>query len=576
MSATWKVVPMPPESIFQQFPEHHPVLVRLLYERGIQTQEAMDVFLRPDWDRDTHPPSLFRQMPEAVERVFRALESGETITVHGDYDADGVCGSTVLVSTLREITQTLNYESSVIDAYIPHRELEGYGLSIDTVEHLHANQKTSLIITVDCGISNKPAIDRAASYGIDTIVCDHHTMPKELPSAILIHPLVPDETFPNKHLCGTGVAFKLASALIHEARNRGAAFPVGHEKWLLDLVAIATVTDMVPLVGENRVLETFGLVVLNKTKRPGLRALLEVAGAELGSLTTTSIGFVIGPRLNAAGRMSHAHEALALMTEEDPNEAIKHATQLQETNKARQVRSDEMYKEAKRMLPPEIGACILLSNEGWQAGLVGLVAGKLLNEYHVPVFVFGKEGETYVGSGRAPEGVDVMPALHAASEHLAKYGGHPQACGLTIEGDEAFHQATAIMRTQLEETAKQQPIEATLRIDLELPLKEVSWSVMEAIDACKPFGMGNPLPLILIKDGTISAMSTVGTDGKHLRVSLRSQDGGRMNFIGFSFGSHMETLSLGASVEIVCELQINEWNGKRELQGRIVDLRRID
>ncbi|MEK7452539.1 MAG: DHH family phosphoesterase, partial [Patescibacteria group bacterium] len=316
MVKQWLFAESAPADFFTQFPNIHPVLLQLLYRRGMKTQEQFDIFFGPDWNRDTCAPSSFRNMTTAVQRVFDAFLKGEDITIHGDYDADGVCGSTVLITTLRDISRALKFDESKIDYYIPHRELEGYGFSTDTAKELKG--KTNLIITVDCGISNKPAIDLAKSFGIDTIVCDHHTlpagrqgMPKELPeSAILIHPLVPGETFLNKHLCGTGVAFKLASALIDEARSRGAAFPHGHEKWLLDLVAIATVTDMVPLVGENRVLEIFGLLVLNKTKRPGLRALIEIAGGKIGELDTTSIGFQIGPRLNAAGRMAHAYDAL--------------------------------------------------------------------------------------------------------------------------------------------------------------------------------------------------------------------------------------------------------------------------
>ena len=572
MSKRWLVsAPALPE-FFAQFPEHHPVLLQLLHNRGIKTQEEMDVFLGPDWSRDTCPPSSFRNMSAAVSRIFDAFSNGEVITVHGDYDADGVCGSTVLVSTLRDISRALNFDESKINYYIPHRELEGYGFSTDTAEQL--KDKTQLIITVDCGISNKPAIDLAKSYGIDTIVCDHHTMPKELPeSAILIHPLVPGETFSNKHLCGTGVAFKLASALIDEARIRGAAFPPGHEKWLLDLVAIATVTDMVPLVGENRVLEIFGLLVLNKTKRPGLRALIEIAGGKIGELDTTSIGFQIGPRLNAAGRMAHAYDALELMIEEDELKATEKAMKLQATNKARQARSDEMYKEAKKQLVEPPAGCIILFQDGWQAGLVGLVAGKLLNEFNLPTFVFGKEGDHFVGSGRSTNRVDLMPALHAASMHLEKYGGHPQACGLSICGADAFEAATKIMRETLAVSMVEDDAVATLAVDAEMKLEDVSWSLVEGIEKCKPFGMGNPTPVFSARSVTIVGLGTVGADGKHLRLTVQSSDGKILKMIGFSFGFYSETLLLNEVIDIAFEVSVNEWNGNRELQGRIVDIK---
>lgn len=571
MSKHWLASAPALPDFFAQFPEHHPVLLQLLHNRGIKTQEEMDVFLSPDWSRDTCAPSTFRNMSAAVARVFDAFLKGEVITVHGDYDADGVCGSTVLVSTLRDISRALNFDESKINYYIPHRELEGYGFSLDTAEQL--KDKTQLIITVDCGISNKPAIDLAKSYGIDTIVCDHHTMPKELPdSAILIHPLVPGETFSNKHLCGTGVAFKLASALIDEARIRGAAFPPGHEKWLLDLVAIATVTDMVPLVGENRILEIFGLLVLNKTKRPGLRALIEIAGGKIGELDTTSIGFQIGPRLNAAGRMAHAYDALELMIEEDEVVAVEKAMKLQATNKARQARSDEMYKEAKKQLVETPTGCIILFQDGWQAGLVGLVAGKLLNEFNLPTFVFGKEGDHYVGSGRSTDRVDLMPALHAASMHLEKYGGHPQACGLSICGADAFEAATKIMRDTLAASMIEGDDVATLVIDADMRLEDVTWELVDGIEKCKPFGMGNPPPVFAARGVTVTGLSTVGADGKHLRLTIQSDGGKMLKMIGFSFGFYVGTLRLGDVIDVAFEVSVNEWNGNRELQGRIVDL----
>ncbi len=327
----------------EQFPELEGVILQLLWNRGLRTQEEMDIFLGPDWSRDTYAPELFVNMSRAVCRVFESLERAEAITIHGDYDADGTCGTAVLVTTLREICRELSFNERTITTYIPHREKEGYGMSVETIEHLDTHEHTKLVITVDCGISNKPAIDRGGELGIDTIVCDHHAMPPELPTqAILIHPLVPGETFPNKHLCGTGVAFKLASALIGEARVRGAAFPEGHEKWLLDLVAIATVTNVMPLRGENRVLEKYGLLVLNKTRRKGIQKLLDVAGSTIGQLDTVSIGFQIGPRLNAAGRMTHASEALHLLIEEDDLRASTLAMRLHELNIERQKASQLM------------------------------------------------------------------------------------------------------------------------------------------------------------------------------------------------------------------------------------------
>ncbi len=575
MNKRWVTAGVAPESFFVEFPELNPSLLQLLWNRNMRTQETVDVFLGPEWSRDAYSPFLFLHMNEAVARVYRAFEEKQMITVHGDYDADGVCGSAVLVSSLREIARAFLFDETLITSYIPHREKEGYGLSIETVDILHRDQKTQLIITVDCGISNKPAIDHADSYHIDTIVCDHHTMPKDLPEkAILIHPLVPGETFPNKFLCGTGVAFKLACGLYEEARIRGAAFPEGQEKWLLDLVAIATVTDMVPMVGENRVLEQFGLLVLNKTRRVGLRALIEISGGKFGELDTTSIGFQIGPRLNAAGRMEHAREALNLLIEEDEMVAKEKAERLHSINKDRQKRSEEMYQEAKvKIQGMNNERCIIVASDGWQAGLVGLVAGKLMNEFNVPVLVFGKEGDRYIGSGRSNEILNLMPVLHASSEFLLKYGGHPQACGLTIIGEENYRKAEEKMREVIEELLKSADLTPILPVDAEILLKDISWELHDGIERCKPHGMGNPPPTFVSRNIRVIGMNTVGEDGKHLKLTFQGQYGKVFKMIGFKFGFWNKQITIGDSVDVVYEITLNEWNGNRELQGKIVDLK---
>lgn len=557
-----------------QFPEIDPVLLQLLWNRGLRTQEEIDVYLGPDWNREAFAPDLFLRMKDAVSRVFASLKKGEVITVHGDYDADGVCGSAVLLATLRDICRSLGFDEKKMTSYIPHREKEGYGMSVETIEHLHEHDQTKLVITVDCGISNKPAIDRGFELGIDTIVCDHHTMPVELPgTAILIHPLVPGETYPNKLLCGTGVAFKLASGLIEEARRRGADFPEGHEKWLLDLVAIATVTDVMPLTGENRVLEKFGLLVLNKTKRKGLLKLLEVAGSTLGELDTVSIGFQIGPRLNAAGRMTHASAALELLLEEDDLRATQLALQLHETNIARQKASQQMYMEAKAQLGDVTGQKLLVAvQEGWGAGLVGLVAGKLLNEFHVPVLVVGCDGEKFVGSGRSIDGFDVTAALRAAAEHLDKFGGHPQACGFSTTGEDRFEKAVDVMKAFASEQIDDALLSPSLKIDAEIQLEDITWELYDNIQTIRPFGTGNPSPLFISRGLKVVTCSAVGKDASHLKLRVQFPNVKIVNAIGFRFGEWISKLTLGCSVDLVYEIDVNEWNGNRELQIKIMDI----
>lgn len=587
----WKVAEPLNEEAKQQFPEIHPVLLQLLWNRNIRTQEEMDIYLGPDWSRDVFSPKLFREMDNAVQRIFRALEQNEIITIHGDYDADGVCGNALLLTCLRDISRALSFEVSNsvrpdticnqhqhnetnITSYIPHREKEGYGLSVETVEHLNTHEHTKLIITVDCGISNKLAIDHAKTFGIETIICDHHTAPEEISDqTIIIHPLIKSETYPNKFLCGTGVAFKLACSLYEEARKRSVKILEGHEKWLLDLVAIATVTDVMPLVGENRVLEMYGLLVLNKTRRIGLRKLIEISGGTFGILDTTSIGFQIGPRLNAAGRINHATEALDLLMVEDETRATELAMRLNETNKERQRLSQQMYDEAKVFLSTQPLTNLLIAvSDSWSPGLIGLVAGKLVNEHKRPVYVIGKSGELYVGSGRTFGNFDVTSALHHVSAHLEKFGGHPQACGFSIRGEENLKRVVDSLHIFASEKIKQEDLIPHLDIERELTLEEINWALFDSLERCRPFGQGNQEPLFFSKGLTLVSFTPVGNEGKHLKLSVRSPSGRIMPAIAFGFGDLAKNLSFGQSIDLVYHVRVNEWNGNRELQLQVEDI----
>ncbi|MEK7105350.1 MAG: single-stranded-DNA-specific exonuclease RecJ [Patescibacteria group bacterium] len=570
MDKRWVVAEPISSEISATFPELHPSIVQVLWNRGLRSQEEMDIFLSPDWSRDVFSPFEFTRMQEAVDRVFAALASGEMITVHGDYDADGVCGSTVLMSTLREVSRALDLTTQT-SVFLPHREKDGYGLSLKTVEHLHENEKTKLIITVDCGISNGGAIARAKELGIDAIVCDHHQMPEVLPEgAILLHPLVPGETYPNKKLCGTGVAFKLACGLIHEARKQGANFPEGYEKWLLDLVAIATVTDVMPLIGENRTLEKYGLVVLNKTRRPGLQALIKAAGIEDKDLDTWSIGFQLGPRINAAGRMNHANAAYNLLMVEDPAEAEQLALALNLSNTDRQKASEELYQLAKQQLGVAGERKILFAvGDGWSIGLAGLVAGKLMNDYGLPVFVICKlEAGHYAASGRSLHGFDVTAAMKTCGQYLMKFGGHPQACGMSCADEENLTAFMAAMSDQAATYFLKKDATPTIQIDGELDPKRVDWDLVSGLHDLEPFGEAHPRPLFVAYGLTLNAFDTVGSDKQHLRLTA-----GGKKMIGFRFGEWVQKLTINDKIDVVYEIGVNEWNGNKEIQLRIVDLR---
>lgn len=573
MEKTWVVAEPVTEGIRAEFPELHPVVLQILFNRGVKTQEEIDVFLGPDWSRDVHDPHVFMRMGDAIARTYQSLEKGEMITVHGDYDADGVCGAVLLMSTLRDICRKLNFDEKQISVYLPHREKDGYGLNPKTIDHLKDHEKTKLVITVDCGISNKVAIDHAKDLGIDSIVCDHHAMPEELPDAILLHPQAPGETYPNKKLCGTGVAFKFATAMIGEAQNRGATFPEGFEKWLLDLVAIATVTDVMPILEENRTLEKFGLVVLNKTRRPGLKELIRIAGIKDKDVTTWNIGFQIGPRINAAGRIRHALDAYELLMSEDDLHARVLAEQLNMTNTERQGISNAVYAEAKGQVTDLVEKKILFAvGEEWPAGVVGLVAGKLTSEFMVPSFVITKQNGEFVGSGRSIFGFDVTAAMHKASDVLKKFGGHPEACGMSCVSQENLDQFIKIMNQEAEAYFSTNDASPRLNVDAELTLDQIDWDMLEKLNLLQPHGEKNPMPLFVSRGVRVADMSAVGSNGKHLRLTIK-ENIKYQKMIGFRFGEWVQRLSIGDKIDVVYEAGVNEWNGRKDIQLRLVDLK---
>ena len=551
------------------------VIKHLMKRRGLTDKSDIVSFLHPKWDEHTHDPMLFTKMESAVKRVFDAFEAGESIVIHGDYDADGVSGSTLLYTAFQKIAEALDYQPS-IDVFLPDREKDGYGIAMHTVERL-GKEGIDLLVTVDCGIANADELDRAHELGMSVIVCDHHQLGERLPSrALLIHPLVPGESYPNKTLCGTGVAFKLASALIHEARRRGADLPEGYEKWFLDLVAIATVTDVMPLLGENRVLETFGLLVLNKTQRPGLVKIIESSRAELGSLDTQSIGFQIGPRINAAGRIKSAEIAFKALASTTEEEAQKYADELELLNRERQRISDIAYRQARKMVKErEPGPIHVVWDESWNPGIVGLVAGKLVTEFGVPAFALTKIGEHWVGSGRSIGGLHLVEAMQSCGDIFLKAGGHPQACGLSIENLDLV----ATFQTEVGKFAAayfgDEIPKPSLEVELVLPMKNVDWDLLGQLNKFEPFGQKNPRPLILSREVQVMSAEAIGKTKTHLRLTVNPAEGDVRKMIGFGFGRLAAELTFGDMIDVVYELGVNEWNGNRELQMRIVDFEKL-
>ena len=572
MDRRWETAEPVSDEFRARFPELHPVAIQLLGNRGLETQEQVDEFLLPDYGHDLHDPFLFREMQAACERIFLAIEKQERVVVHGDYDADGVSGTAILLTAFREVAVLAGGDPSLFVSYIPHREHEGYGLNSDTVRRL-ATDGCTLLITIDCGISNAEEISLAKELGIETIVVDHHQVPEHIPKCILIHPLVPGETYPYGNLAAAGVAFKVATALYEVARRRNLEVPVGREKWLLDLVAIATVTDFMKLIGENRTLEKWGLVVLNKTRRPGLQQLIQSAGLELGRLDTVSVGFYIGPRINAASRMDNADLALETVLAEDAGRAAELATQLNACNVDRQKLTEEIVRQARLVI--EDGCRIqILVGDGWSAGVVGIVAGRFTTELGVPVFVLGRQDDgRFVGSGRSIPGFDVMQLLRRAENSLARFGGHPEACGLTIVGDDNLVEFRRLAKEYADEVLADHDLRPVLRVECELQTSQIDWSLISELERFEPFGVGNPRPLFLLSGLQLRSVQSVGRDGKHVRVSVLGDRPQETKLIGFGLAARLTEFSSGDRIDAVVELGVNQWNGTRTIQVRLVDIR---
>ena len=418
--------------------------------------------------------------------------------------------------------------------------------------------------------------------GIDTIVTDHHEEPLVLPESLaIINPSVSNSGYPKIKLCGAGVAFKVVQALIvwQEKINFPIKLPVGFEKWLLDLVAIATIGDIVPLTGENRILVKYGLMVLAKTKNMGLQKMIDSINYRTDNVDSEYVSWRIVPRLNAAGRMDHASLAFYLLTEKNEDEVGKWVTALEDNNKSRQQTTDSILKQVFAQVG-EVGdeaRAIIAVGENWPAGVIGLVAGRLSDKFDRPALVFSKEGDKFVASGRSIEEFDITAALKDCHELLLRYGGHPQACGLTIIGQDNFDKFKEKFLKIAQEKLDGVKLEPSIGIDAELKLSELNWKIIDELEKFEPYGEDNPKPLFSAFGLQVEQIQTVGADGKHLKVQV-TQEGsqGLHKLIGFSFGEWCAKINVGDKIDIVFELGVNEWNGNREIQLKIEDIKLSD
>ena len=535
-----------------------PTLAVTLVRRGYRTVEDARRFLDAD---EFHDPSGFEGMAGVVQRLLAATESGDRITVHGDYDVDGVCSTAILVSALRRL-------GAECDWYIPDRLGEGYGVSVAGVRKL-AERGTDLLLTADCGITCATEVREARAAGLEVIVTDHHSPAQELPDCPILHPVL--SGYPCAELCGTGVAYKLACALRAASGGGGAA-----DEADLDLVALATVADVVPLVGENRCLVRRGLAVARRGTRPGLRALIEASGSDAERLDEGDLAFRLAPRINAAGRLYRADAGVELFLTEDPGRAAEIAAELDRTNRERQLAEREVEaaaEAARRELPAELqeAPALVIAGQGWHPGVVGIVASRLVERHWRPVILLSfDDAGSGRGSGRSIPGFDLLGGLQACSEHLVRFGGHKAAAGLELKESELESFREAFIAHAAEALGPDE-LTRTERIDALVGGDGLGLELATELEKLAPFGPGNPGVRLLVPSARLGDVKSMG-DGKHSRFSLQSA-GARA--VGVAFGRPSLPVGDKEAVDAAIRLEVNQWNGAVEPRVVLNELYRL-
>ncbi|PIR13396.1 single-stranded-DNA-specific exonuclease RecJ [Candidatus Falkowbacteria bacterium CG11_big_fil_rev_8_21_14_0_20_39_10] len=571
MQKNWQVLPKITKDLIDKFPGYNQVVLQLLFNRGLTDEKDIKNFLNPDYKKDTHDPFLFQDMVRAVDLIIRHIKEQNKIVIYGDYDADGVTGSALLF-------EVLNTLKAKVDIYIPDRVKYGYGLNKECLEEI-LKDDVSLIITVDCGTRNHEEIKFIKSKNVDLIITDHHTGNLDgLGGVLFINPINKDENYPYKGLAGAGVSFKLAKALISRAKLDENVKQKLEEK-ILDLAAIGTVADCVSLLGENRVLVKKGLEVLNNTKRIGLYELMKVAqigptAARNQQISAWNIGFQIAPRLNAAGRMAHANTAFELLVTKDRAEARDLSQRLNDKNIERQKITEEIVEEIENQIKQtqqdKEKIIIAVSPEGkkWNEGVIGLVAGKICEKYYKPTLIITRAGDVYKSSARSIDEFDIIEAIEECQEFLTKFGGHPRAAGLTVKKEnlEKFIDKFRRVANKKLKSVKFQP---TLKIECEIDLKQADEDLIKELEKLEPFGQDNFRPNFVSKNVLIKDIMTMGTESQHVKFKING-----MWALAFGRAKEWQNFKIGDMIDVVYYLEMNEFNGRREAQLKVIDIKK--
>jgi len=537
---------------------------RILAARGLNPKSKA-AFLLPDYSL-THNPFLLPDMNGAVERLVRAHLKQEHITIYGDYDIDGLTATALLMDAFA----SFGYKN--VDVFIPNRFTEGYGLTVEAIEKIIAGG-AQLILTVDCGSSSEKEIIRANELGIDVIVTDHHDIPKTLPPAIaIVNPKRTDITYPFNDLAGVGIAFKLVQAL----RTRLDGLPKGHEKWLLDLVALGTVCDIVSLTEENRVFVYWGLKVLAKTKRLGLKALMAVSKVEPWKINARSLGFSLGPRMNAAGRLETAQHALDMLIADNPMLALEKAQYLDELNISRRIDQDKIMKQATAQAEKyESDSVLVVSDACWNHGIAGIVATKLLEKYQKPAFVLQEMDDESKGSARSFGDFNVNDAIRNSKDIVTTGGGHKLAAGVTLPTKNIAAFRKRVNKFYKDQKLVDQQSLLLPKADATAELNEITEELVDLIAQLEPFGNGNPQLILKSDNLTVLNVRKMGSDAQHIKLELRDYKGQKMQFLAFSAPEHFFVES-GVRLNVWYHPDINEWQDRRTVEGRLLHVEHIE
>lgn len=559
----WNILPFNRETVLhlQEVLKVNETICKLLDQRGVKTFEEARSFFRPSLD-ELHSPWLMKDMQKAVDRIKAAKEKGEKVLIYGDYDVDGTTAVASMFLFLENI-----FPSEQLEFYIPHRYREGYGVSKIGIDYAHENN-FDLIISLDCGIKSVDLISYANSLGMDFIICDHHLPDVIVPEAVaILNPKQTDCNYPFKELCGCGVGFKLICALT-ETFELPASLPLES----LDLNAIAIAADIVPIVGENRILAYHGLQKINSNPSQGIKAILDKAEVKL-PLSITNVVFIIAPRINAAGRMDDAKKAVQLFMEKDPTTAAVLAGLLQTDNTERKEADSTITQEALEMIQADAALTnrntTVVYAEHWHKGVVGIVASRLIENYYRPTVVLTRSGDVVAGSARSVPGFNLYEAIHACRHHLVAYGGHFAAAGLSML-PENVQQFQVAFEQIVSQTIDPRLLTQEIIIDAEVKPADVTYSLYKLVSQMEPFGPGNMRPIFMLRD--VVAHSYIVLREKHLRINV-SLNGTILSCIGFNLFEMEDLVKDKKTFNMAFSLDENTWNGNTSLQLKIIDIR---